>query len=329
MIAPRRIVSDLGAVSLAVVLVLFVGTVDADVDEPLHDDDVVRMLVAGTPVDEIIERIGTSQVEFDLSEEMLGELAAAGVPTDVIDAMKARQAELAPPEEPVGDEADDDATPSHALRIHLNPGKTKKKARSIEISDEVDPGLAAEWRLSGAEERTFDDIAIYVACTTPYHVPDHWRTKSPMGRDFFSMPRHKMLAFVPGAEWEKAGFFRGLGIGIPNVSPSGTAGSGAASTAINTGAPKSGRLEYEIPPAIEIDLAPSETHDILLGVAVKAGDRFYRFVDDVMVGVALGDADAEVRAFIEGTRDLATLTVYFEASEEDPEGEEDSSADAE
>jgi hypothetical protein len=327
MIAPRGIA--VGALWLVAALVCPVAMADAGEDRPLRDEDVVRMLVTGTPVGEIIERIGSSQVEFDLSEEMLSELAAAGVPGSVIAAMKARQAELAPPEDQVDDEPTDAETLTRVLRIHINPGRSKKKARSIEISDEVDPALAAEWRLAGADERTFDDIAIYVACGTAYHVPDHWRTKSPMGRDFYSMPRHKMLAFVPGAEWEKAGFFRRLGIGIPSVSPSGTASSGAASTAINTGAPKSGKLEYVIPELIEIELDPSDSHDIVLGVAVKAGDKFYRLIDDVMGGVALGDADADTRAYIEGTRNLATLTVYFEASEEDPEGQEDSTAPGE
>lgn len=323
MIAPRRIVSAVCVVSLVLGLVVFLAAISAaGDDEPLRDEDIVRLLVTGTPVDEIIERIGSSRVEFDLSEEMLSELAAAGIPDSVIDAMKVRQAELTPPEEAIVDEPAPGATLTRVLRIHLNPGRTKKRSRSIQISDEVDPGLAAEWRLSGADERTFDDIAIYVACGTAYHVPDHWRNKSPMGRDFFSMPRHRMLAFVPGAEWEKAGFFRGLGIGIPSVSPSGSADAGTASTAISTGAPKAGKLEYEIPPAIEIELAPSEPHDIVLGVALKAGDRFYRFIDDVMEGVVLGDGDADVRAYVEGTRNLATLTVYFEASEE-----EDAAAD--
>ena len=104
MIAPHRLVSAVSAVLLVAGLVSFVATIDADDDEPLRDEDVVRMLVTGMPVNEIVERIGASRVEFDLSEEMLGELAAAGVPAEVIEAMKARQAELAP-EEPVDDDA--------------------------------------------------------------------------------------------------------------------------------------------------------------------------------------------------------------------------------
>ena len=178
--------------------------------------------------------------------------------------------------------------------------------------------MAAEWQLSGADERVFTDIAIYLACVTPYHVPDHWRSKTPMGRDFHSMPRHKMLAFVPGAEWEKAGFFKKLGMSLPGVDSSGSGGT--ASSSLTSGKPKSGTLEYPIPAVVEVGLKPGEPHDLLLGIAVKVKERFYRLTDAVLEEVAVMDDDVEVVAIIEGTKNLATLEVYFKTDESEEEG---------
>ena len=281
------------------------------------------MLLSGASPAQVIDRIRTSAVDFDLSEEMIVELSTAGVPASVIEAMKERQAELAPPEEPV-EEASAESGPVLRITLLTNGDAKKKKKKknqeeekqkTIEIDEYVDPALAAEWQLSGADERIFTDIAIYVACVTPYHVPDHWRSKTPIGRDFYSMPRHKMLAFAPGAEWEKAGFFKKLGMSIPSVASSGT--DGTASSSLTSGKTKSGTLAYPVPPSIEIELQPGDPHDIVLGIAVEIDGRFYRFTDAMLEDVSVLDDDVEVVAVIEGPKSLATLAVYFETEEED------------
>ncbi len=316
----------LGALVL-LILAVGPGAVAPQNEEALRDEDVVRMLLSGASPAQVIERIRTSDVDFDLSEEMIVELSTAGVPASVIDAMKERQAELTPPEEaePVEEVF---VEPGPVLRITFQTnGDAKKKKKkkdkekeegkqkTIEIDEYVHPALAAEWQLSGADERVFTDIAIYVACVTSYHVPDHWRSKTPMGRDFYSMPRHKMLAFAPGAEWEKAGFFKKLGMSIPGVASSGT--DGTASSSLTSGKPKSGSLEYPIPPSIEIELEPGEPHDVVLGIAVEIDGRFYRFTDAILEDVSVLDDDIDVVAVIEGAKSLATLKVYFETEEEE------------
>ena len=334
MIVPRRTGALLGAVFLAMAIA---PGIDASQNEDvLREQDVVRMLLSGDPVGQVIERIRTSPVDFDLSEEMVAELLIAGVPEAVVDAMKARQRELSPTAENAEPEDEASGEPGPVLRITLRTGddkskKKKKKDReedegkpeTIRIDEYVDPGLAAQWQLSGADERVFTDVAIYVACVTSYHVPDHWRSKTPIGRDFFSMPRHKMLAFAPGAEWEKAGFFKKLGMSIPGLATSGTGGT--ASSSVTSGKPKSGTLEYPIPPTIEIALKPGEPHDIVLGIALEIDGRFYRFTDAMLEDVTVVNEDVDVVAIVETPNNLATLKIYFEKGEEE---DDDLTADA-
>ena len=49
-------------------------------------------------------------------------------------------------------------------------------------------------------DRKVNDLALFLACRTPEHVPGLWRTASPLGRDFVSIPAHQMIAFEAGAK---------------------------------------------------------------------------------------------------------------------------------
>ena len=51
-------------------------------------------------------------------------------------------------------------------------------------------------------------LAVVLLCRTATHVPDHWRNQTPLGRDFSSVPRHRLLAFLAGARKTKAGKIR-------------------------------------------------------------------------------------------------------------------------
>ena len=44
-----------------------------------------------------------------------------------------------------------------------------------------------------------DDLALAVICTTAFHVPDHWDTRSPLD----GAPRHALLLFEAGAATAK------------------------------------------------------------------------------------------------------------------------------
>ena len=134
-------------------------------------------------------------------EEMVVELGAAGVPQSVIDAMLERMAELAPAEEPVLAveplALPEEAPPS--LRILLNPDRKPGKPSLLRISGEVDFQMRRNLDLDRlAEGSEFSDIAIFLACRSPTHVPDHWRSQSALGRDFDRMPRHRLLLLGVG-----------------------------------------------------------------------------------------------------------------------------------
>lgn len=212
---------------------------------PITDEDVVRLFVSGSSVEEIIVAIADSEVDFDLSDEMIYELRAAGLPQELIGAMIDRQAEMRtdpepPPalEEPAG----------ASLRIEI---ETRKPLRLMDFIDEETRELL---RLRQPDSR-FTDVAIFLACLTQDHVPDHWRGKSPLGRDFISMPRHRMLYFH----------------------------SGAAPTKLRK------MLKLELPSAIEVELTPGVAHDLMLGVALRAEEKYHLMVFDEWKGLVLKD----------------------------------------
>jgi hypothetical protein len=88
------------------------------------------------------------------------------------------------------------------------------------------------------DQREVKDIAVFLACASPEHVPDLWRSKTPLGRDMNSVPRHEMLAFVAG----------------------------------DTPAGKPPRLT--LPARLEADVDETEPHDLILGVAARIGDHW-------------------------------------------------------
>jgi hypothetical protein len=220
---------------------------------------------------------------FDLDPEMLDELRAAGVSAAIIGEMIERQGGKPEPRLPPEPPAIDDPAATLDLRILLQAdGKTARPAR-LDLPREVPLAMAEQWDLPNTEEgRTFTDVAIFVACRTPEHVPDHWRSKSPLGRDFVSMPRHEILAFV---------------------SAGGPAREGQGPS-------------LEIPPSLDVRLAPGEAHDLSLGVAAQAGGRYFRVRDAEINGVIVREAGRELRATL--VQGAAGLTVRFEETGDGP-----------
>jgi len=195
---------------------------------PLTNEDVVRWVAAGKPQAEILNEIASRPPAFDVSDDMLAELRLAGVPEPVIAAMRARQAETTPP--PVSDR------PARGkVRLTLAFAETPK----LTVPKRASGGLAERLKLPSGEDATVvHDLAVFLACVTPEHVPDQWRTKSPLGRDLEGVPRHEMLLFVPGD--------------TPD---------GAAPT-------------VTVPDRMEAEVDDIEAHDLVLGVAARIGDRW-------------------------------------------------------
>lgn len=275
-----------GLVALLVLMTLsslLVPSWAQDTEEPLREEDIVRRFVTGAKTADLLELIRSSNVDFALEPGMLDELRLAGLADEVIDAMIARQAELHPEDAP---ELEEDEEPGDAtgvrLVLHLITGPAPEgkeegeegeqgedggdddTATLLRMVDLVPPEAAEAFGLK-SDVSEFTDIALFVACHTSDHVPDHWRANSPLGRDFNSVSRHRMLLFQPGATLDEA----------PKLK---TRDPRFASARV---------LEYDVPDRLELDLEPGVAHDLAFGVALQAGGRYYLLSGDEWVGLTL------------------------------------------
>jgi len=270
---------------------LLLGVVAAqDGNPPMTDEEVVRMFAAGRTTEEIIGEIERRQPDFDLSPEMLEELRNVHLPEAVLQTMIARQAEKRH-EEQAALEVEELASRPRLL-IRLNPDEPG--GTTVSVVRRVDPQFAAEWELGNApEELVFADLALFVACLTGDHVPDQWRSKSPLGRDFFSpMPRHALLVFL--------------------------------STTPGEGAEDQGgrRVTLDVPPTIEVPLEAGESHDLMIGLALQVGGHYRRLRSDLWRGVVVGDQELVLPALVKG-RSLRKIRARFDRDEDADEDEDE------
>ncbi len=138
--------------------------------------DVVRMTASGIPEKEIIRAIlEAPATAFDLDREVLQEMRMVGVSEAVIDAMKRAQKKR----------------PASGVPAQA-PGQAA--AARLELRFEGDPNADAMTRTAVYFAADPNDTAIsmifFVVCVEPTHVPDFWRTKSPLPE---GSPRHAML----------------------------------------------------------------------------------------------------------------------------------------
>jgi len=255
----------------------------------LRVEDIVRWHVAGVPEADLVRRIESAAVDFELDDEMVTELRLAGVPEAVLRAMAARQADLHPPAAPPSDASAATPLPSAALVIALR-GQESDAAPRLRLPTRVPPELAAQLALEDPEARV-TDLAIYVACVRAPHVPSHWRAASPLGRDFASMPRHEMLAFVP-------------------LGPESSA-DGEAPAEADPGR----KIDVEAPQRIEVTLDPEDEHDLSIGLAVRIGDRYYRITSDTWDGLVPRDQPDGLQVVVESGGSAAGLRLRFTRSD--------------
>jgi len=212
---------------LAVIVLVALGCALA-AEPPLTNEEIVRRVAEGETEASLLESIRTRPPAFALDDEMIEELSLAGVPGSVIAAMKAREAELSPA-----------LPPPERLR----PGRVRLivelDRRTLRVPDYANEDLKDRLDLpKEVASRRVDDLAVFLACGSAVHIPDQWRSKTPLGRDLTGAPRHEMLAFVAGD------------------TPSGS----------------SPRLK--LPDRIEAEVDDLEPHDLILGVAARIGDRW-------------------------------------------------------
>lgn len=259
-------------------------------EEPMTEEDVVRLFVAGRATAEIEAEIARREPDFDLSPEMLEELRRVPIPEELIAAMQRRRAAVEP--EPVADPLDEasepEPLPTLRLRFDLDGDG---RGGQVSLATHVDPQFAAEWELGNApEDRAFSDLALFVACTTPEHVPDQWRIKSPLGRDFETMRRHRMLVFLSGRRGEAAG-------------------------------PTPKRIKLEVPAELDVALDEGEYHDVVFGLAAHIGGRYRVVTLDSWPDVIVDGNLVELPARAKG-RSFRTYEVGFVRPDDDETADE-------
>jgi hypothetical protein len=213
---------------------------------PLTNEDVVRMVVQGRSEAEILRIIAASPADFELDHDMIEELRRAGVTERILSAMRERQAaagvtppETAPPSAPV---------PKGRLRFSFAPldGDGKHPEASFEVVKKI-PRWAMQ-RLGMEEKREVEDLALFVVCTTPDHVPDHWQDRTPL-KEF---TRHEVLLFRPGSHPASDKRFE--------------------------------ELALDIPASLEVEAAAG-SHRIAVGVAARFGGDWHPLASDNRPGV--------------------------------------------
>jgi hypothetical protein len=218
-------------IALALSLIVLAGgdvPAGAEAPAPLTNEDIVRMVSDGTPEREILAAIRNRPEAFDLTRDMIDELTAAGVPRSVLDAMRGKREEAATPAR----QEERDKPGYGTLVVTLN-------TRTLRLPAWADEDVKAILNLPKEnEQREIKDVAVFLACVSPDHIPDLWRSKSPLGRDMVGARAHQMLAFVAG----------------------------------DTPAGKPPRLT--LPARLEANVDLTEPHDLLLGVAALIGDHW-------------------------------------------------------
>ncbi len=243
-------------------------------DRPLTDEDIVRRVISGESHERIITLIRDSTVDFDLSDEMVGEMKLAGVPDRIVEAMRDRQLELNPPIVP---EIEVEAAP--ALTVHFKG--TSSIVFPAELPDEAvrKTGLSVE-----AGEHKITGAALFIGCIAPTHVPNHWRSKTPMGRDFAYARRHRLLSFAPDYEAVTGGILKKVGLSKAGV-------------------------RLKIPQTLNLELDRGGPHELIIGIAFQAGDRYYAYRQLPLEGVVPGESATDLTIRI---RQVKSASLEFE-----------------
>jgi hypothetical protein len=176
----------------------------------LTNEDVVRMVVQGRPETEILRIISASPADFDLDREMCEELRRAGITEKILAAMRERQA-AAGTRPSASPPAPAPVAPRGTLRLSFAALEESGKpaAPSFEMVRKIP--LWAIQNLGMEEKAEVEDLALFVVCTTPDHVPDHWQDRTPV-KEF---TRHEMLLFHSGSHPDKSKKFEMLSLDLP------------------------------------------------------------------------------------------------------------------
>jgi hypothetical protein len=162
----------------------------------LTNEDVVRLVMIGTPEKKVLEAIRARPVDFDLAPDIVAELRAAGVGEGILEAMKQRQAAMPRRESPAAPEPAPAATGTLEVVFAQDPVPGRPSERSAIALKTLPKGMP---RQGGQEVGEMTDMALAILCTSTDHVPDHWEDRSLVR----NAPRHELLLFQTGSAMDK------------------------------------------------------------------------------------------------------------------------------
>jgi hypothetical protein len=252
-------------------------------DKPLTDEDIVRMVLTGTDEKTVLERIRTEPSEFDLSEEMISEMRIAGISSAILQAMQERYTELNPAPETDTDGVVEVELPP-ALVIHFPSRKEGQPTEPLVFPGEVPRALEKFLGLDGGENglRT-TGASLFVACTSATHIESHWRGRSPLGRDFNSMPRHELLKFYPEFEIDRT-FLQKM---VAKVSKKEKAEEDLSYV-----------VRLTLPESVRLELDTAEPHDLLIGIAIETGQRYMALTTLQVLELSVGPESLEIHVTV-------------------------------
>ena len=192
------------ATLLACALLASLTLLEAAAEETLDNEGVVRMVARGRPEAEIVKAIQDApRVHFDLDPDIVHELAAAGVSPGIIQAMRDRQGPAPAIEKP--------APPPAAQGKLVVRFKSQKPGEGVvyEVIRKTPKWAASEMGMTQRLE--VEELAFFLLCTRPDHVPDHWQDRTEL-KDF---TRHEKLLFRTGSRPDKSHGFEVLALDLP------------------------------------------------------------------------------------------------------------------
>jgi len=196
----------------------------------LDNEAVVQMLARGAGEQEILKAIEDApKVSFDLDPDIIRELQSVGISQKILSAMRRRQGEAAAVPQPKAAPA-----PQGRILIRFSNAPEKKAGQPVvfQVIRKV-PQWAAD-QMGMLQRPEIEDLAFFLLCTRPDHVPDHWEDSTEL-KDF---TRHEKLLF-------RSGSHPGKSHGFPVMA-------------------------LDLPDSLSVEIAEGE-HRIVAGVAAKAG----------------------------------------------------------
>jgi hypothetical protein len=193
---------------LVVALCAWAPVFGRDSSQVLDNETVVQMVARGVPEREIVKAIEDApRVSFDLEPEVIRELEAVGVTQRMLEAMRRRQVETGEIRQPKAVPA-----PQGRMLIRFANVDEKKPGEPIvfQVIRKI-PKWAAD-QMGMLQRPEVEDLAFFLLCTRPDHVPDHWQDVTEL-KDFV---RHEKLLFRSGSHPGKNHGFEVMELNLPD-----------------------------------------------------------------------------------------------------------------